>query len=65
MEVGAVGDVWRDGATEREVLEGELVDAAIVAGYSDEDGSEIRTWVREGEFGPVMEASIGVLKGFE
>lgn len=40
LEVGAVGELRRDGAGEGETREGELVDAAVVAGDAMELGDE-------------------------
>lgn len=54
LEIGAVGEERSDGATEREVGEGELVDAAIVASGALEIRSEAATWVCKGGFGPVL-----------
>lgn len=64
MEVGAVGEVRRNGATEREVRERKLVDTAVVAGGALEIGGESGAGVDEGGFGPVLEAVVRVPEGF-
>lgn len=63
LEVGAVGEEGGEGAAEKEVGEGELVDAAIVAGGALQVGGESGAWVGEGGLGPVLERLALVLQG--
>jgi len=63
LEIGTVGEEWGYGAPEREVVERELVNAAIVADGTLENGGGIVAGLGIVLFLPVMGQAGGILQG--